>query len=125
MCLGDIVRIGPNDLSFSNVNAYRDIYGHVGQDKKRFLKTTSYERDEPRIVSVRDPAEHALQRRALSHAFSARALRDQELVVHQYLDLLLEQFRNLGEDGKKGVNVTNAMNWLTFDIIGMSISHHL
>lgn len=70
-------------------------------------------------MSVRDPAEHALQRRALSHAFSARALRDQELVVHQYLDLLLQQFRNLGEDGKKGVNVTNAMNWLTFDIIGM------
>lgn len=119
MYVGDIVRIGANELSFSNVNAYRDIYGHVGQDKKRFLKTTSYEREEPRIVSVRDPAEHALQRRALSHAFSARALRDQELVVHQYLDLLLQQFRNLGEDGKKGVNVTNAMNWLTFDIIGM------
>lgn len=119
MCLGDIVRIAPNDLSFSNVDAYRDIYGHVGQDKKRFLKTAAYEREEPRIVSERDPAQHALQRRALSHAFSARALRDQELVVHQYVDLLLEQFGNLGENGKKGVNVTNAMNWLTFDIIGL------
>lgn len=118
LSLGDVVRTGPNELSFSSAEAYRDIYGHVGQDKKRFLKTTAYERAEPRIVSVRDPAEHAVQRRALSHAFSSRALRDQEEVVHTYVDLLIQQFGNLGENGKKGVNVTNAYNWLTFDIIG-------
>lgn len=112
------MRTGPNDLSFASVEAYRDIYGHVGQDKKRFIKSAWYEREEPRLVTVRDPAEHAMQRRALSHAFSARALRDQEELVHQYVDLFVQQLGNLGDNGRKGVNVTDAYNWLTFDIIG-------
>lgn len=80
-----------------------------------------YEREEPRITSARDPVEHATQRRALSHAFSARALRDQEDVVHKYVDLLVQQLGNLGDNGRKGVNVTDAYNWLTFDVIGLCI----
>ncbi|KAF3771171.1 cytochrome P450 [Cryphonectria parasitica EP155] len=115
---GDIVRVGPNDLTFASVTAYQDIYGHVTQGKKRFLKSPIYEREEPRITSVRDPAVHAEQRRALSHAFSARALRDQEEVVHQYVDLLIKQLGILGEGGKKPVDIVEAWNWLTFDVIG-------
>ncbi|ROW01871.1 hypothetical protein VMCG_05635 [Cytospora schulzeri] len=115
---GKIVRIGPNDLSFATPEAYRDIYGHVTAGKKRFLKSSLYERAVPRITSVRDPAVHAQQRKALSNAFSAKALRDQEGVVHQYVDLLLQQLGRLGEDGQKPVNATDAYNWLTFDIIG-------
>lgn len=116
--IGDIVRIGPNALSFTTVEAYRVIYGHVEHNKKRFLKSVMYEREEPRIVSARDPTDHAMQRRALSHAFSAQALRNQEKVVHQYVDLLIEQLGNLGDNGRKGVNVTDAYNWLTVDLIG-------
>lgn len=77
-----------------------------------------YEREDPRITSVRDPAVHAEQRRALSHAFSARALRDQEDVVHEYVDMLLRKLGELGENGEKAVDMTDAYNWLTFDIIG-------
>ncbi|CAN8095966.1 unnamed protein product [Discula destructiva] len=106
-------------MSFASVEAHRDIYGHPsGQDKKRFLKSVQYERGEPRILTVRDPAEHAVQRQALAKAFSARALRDQEDVIHEYLDLLVSQLGKLGEDGRKGVNVTAAYQWLTFDVIG-------
>lgn len=86
--------------------------------KKRFLKNKWYEADEPRIVRVRDPVVHAEQRRTLSHAFSSRALRDQEDVVHQYVDLLLEQLNSLGACGRIPVNATEVWNWLTFDIIG-------
>lgn len=116
---GNIVRIGPNELSFATPEAYRDIYGHATGGKKRFLKSRSYERAVPRITSVRDPAEHAQQRKALANAFSAKALRDQEGVVHQYVDLLLQQLGNFGAGGQKPVNVTDAYNWLTFDIIGL------
>lgn len=119
--LGSVVRNGPNRLSFSSPQAYRDIYGHVKHGEKRFLKSDWYELDEPRIVRVRDPVVHAEQRRALSHAFSARALRDQETVILQYVDLLMEQIGNLGKGGKEPVNVTRAWNWLTFDVIGESL----
>ncbi|KAK7748731.1 hypothetical protein SLS53_000754 [Cytospora paraplurivora] len=115
---GDVVRIAPNALSFVTPQAYHDIYGHATHGKKRFLKNVWYQQDEPRITRVRDPASHAEQRRALSHAFSSRALRDQETVINQYVDLLLKQIGKLGSGGGNAVNVTAAWNWLTFDIIG-------
>lgn len=115
---GDVIRTGPNRLSFATVQAYNDIYGHVKPGNKRFLKSVAYAREEPRITSVRDPAEHAEQRRSLSHAFSARALRDQEEVLHEYTNLLLRQLEAFGERGAKAVNATDAFNWLTFDLIG-------
>lgn len=98
--------------------SYREIYGHVKHGEKRFLKNKWYQQDEPRISRVRDPVLHGQQRKALANAFSARALRDQETVVHQYVDLLLEQLNNLGAGGTKAINATDAYNWLTFDIIG-------
>lgn len=125
---GDVVRSGPNTLSFASVQAYRDIYGHVKHGNKRFLKNGWYDpkydasHQEPRIVRVRDPVVHGEQRKALSHAFSARALRDQETVVHYYIDLLLQQFKDLGKDGQEPVNASLAWNWLTFDVIGKNIS---
>ncbi|KAJ0114884.1 hypothetical protein J7T55_004626 [Diaporthe amygdali] len=115
---GDVLRLAPNELSFASVQAYRDIYGHVTTGKERFLKSDAYDTEEPRISSVRDPAVHAAQRKALSHAFSARALRDQEDVVHQYVNLFMKQLGNFGAGGLKPVNVTEAYNWLTFDVIG-------
>ncbi|KAK7711811.1 hypothetical protein SLS64_005079 [Diaporthe eres] len=115
---GDVIRLAPNELTFASVQAYRDIYGHVTTGKERFLKSDAYDTEEPRISSERDPAVHASQRKALSHAFSARALRDQEDVVHQYVDLLVKQLGNFGAGGLKPVNVTEAYNWLTFDVIG-------
>lgn len=98
--------------------SYLDIYGHATQGKKRFLKNEWYERKESPINTVRDPAAHAEQRRALSQAFSSRALRDQEAVINQYIDLLLEQLGRVGSNGEKAVNVTAVYNWLAFDVIG-------
>ncbi|ROV99477.1 hypothetical protein VMCG_06412 [Cytospora schulzeri] len=114
----DVVRVAPNTLAFVTPQSYRDIYGHATQGRKRFLKNEWYEQDEPRITRVRDPVSHAEQRKALSHAFSARALRDQEIVIDQYVDLLIEQLGKLGSNGEKAVDATAAWNWLTFDIIG-------
>ncbi|KAL1854759.1 hypothetical protein Daus18300_011355 [Diaporthe australafricana] len=115
---GDVLRFAPNELSFASVQAYRDIYGHMTTGKERFLKSDAYDTEEPRISSERDPAVHASQRKALSHAFSARALRDQEDVVHQYVNLFVKQLGKFGAGGLKPVNATEAYNWLTFDVIG-------
>ncbi|POS71640.1 hypothetical protein DHEL01_v209965 [Diaporthe helianthi] len=115
---GDVMRVAPDELSFASVQAFRDIYGHKTTGKERFLKSDAYDNEEPRVSSVRDPTVHASQRKALSHAFSARALRDQEDVVHEYVDLLIKQLANFGAGGLKPINVTDAYNWLTFDAIG-------
>lgn len=119
------MRIGPNRLSFASIQAYQDIYGHLKHGQKRFLKNSWYDpkfdasHQDPRLVRVRDPTIHADQRKALSHAFSARALRSQEEVIHHYVDLFLEQLDKLGKGGKEPVNTSRAWSWLTFDVIGL------
>ncbi|KAI1435644.1 cytochrome P450 monooxygenase-like protein [Xylaria sp. CBS 124048] len=117
---GDVVRIGPNELSFSTPEAYQEIHGHVSKGKTRFTKTEFYENDDPtpRITSARDPEVHARQRKALSHAFSTRSLREQEEIVMKYVDGFVRQMGNLGQNGKKGLNMSETFNWLTFDVIG-------
>ncbi|KAI0448865.1 cytochrome P450 monooxygenase-like protein [Xylaria acuta] len=116
---GDVVRIAPNELSFCTPRSHRDIYGHTSKGRKRFLKTEFYDLGKiPRITSARDPEVHARQRKAMAHAFSVKALRDQEALIHEYVDLFISQLEKLGEAGRKGVNISEVYNWLTFDIIG-------
>lgn len=115
---GDIVRVGPNALSFATPESYLTIYGHPKQGQKKFIKAAVYDKGERRIANVRDPAENAQQRKLLSNAFSARALRDQDVVIHRYLDLLVQQLNMLGSRGSKPVDVSAAYNRLTFDVIG-------
>ncbi|KAI0465973.1 cytochrome P450 monooxygenase-like protein [Xylaria cf. heliscus] len=116
---GDVVRIAPNELSFCTPQSYQEIYGHISKGKKRFLKTEFYDLGKiPRITSARDPEVHARQRKAMAHAFSLKALRDQEVLIHEYVDLFISQLEKLGKAGRKGINVSEVFNWLTFDIIG-------
>ncbi|KAI1840690.1 hypothetical protein JX266_013097 [Neoarthrinium moseri] len=114
---GDVVRIGPNWLSFATPQAYQDIYGRPSQGKKLFLKFAEFERPGD-ISTTRDPDLHSLQKRALSKGFSAAALRDQEVIVQQYADLLVRQLGSLGKGGKVATNIGEALNWFTFDVIG-------
>ena len=114
-----MVRIAPNDLSFATVSSYKDIYGHSGKGHRQFLKSAFYVRpdEEASVVSTVDPTEHAQKRKSLAHAFSAKALREQNGVVVRYVDTLLTR---VDERARKGelVNVVEWYNWLTFDIIG-------
>ncbi|KAH7339256.1 cytochrome P450, partial [Pyrenochaeta sp. MPI-SDFR-AT-0127] len=97
---GDVVRIRPNELSFTTPQSFKDIYGHASKGKSPFLKSDFYDgRQPPSVAGTRDPIDHSRQRKSLSTAFSAKSLREQEDIVHLYVNLF-------------------ALNWLTFDIIG-------
>ena len=64
------------------------------------MKSDFYDRADGHTAmgSERDPAIHHQIRKNLSHAFSAKALRDQEDVVHKYIDLFMVQVKRLGDD---------------------------
>jgi len=117
---GDAVRIRPNEISFASAESYKDIYGHASNGRRPFLKSDFYEvKDKtPHVASTRDPIEHRDLRQALSSAFSAKSLRGQEVIVHKYVNLFIEQLGKLGSPGTEGVNIPEALNWVTFDIIG-------
>ncbi|KAJ5864249.1 uncharacterized protein N7529_006165 [Penicillium soppii] len=101
---GPVVRIGPNELAFNTPQAFRDIYG-ARAGGGCFPKDRSHY--EPpangvdHLVCAVDDASHGRQRRLLAHAFSEKALRDQEGLIRGSV-----------------VDIKAWMNFTTFDITG-------
>ncbi|KAF1993248.1 cytochrome P450 [Amniculicola lignicola CBS 123094] len=118
---GPVVRIAPNEISFSSANSWKDIYGfrtgHRPFIKSPFYDGGSFADQAHSIVSERDPAEHGVMRKYLSHAFSDKSLKEQEYLIAERVDLFIEQ---VGQFGAKegGIDFVKWFNLLTFDIIG-------
>jgi cytochrome P450 len=116
---GDVVRVGPNELSFTHEKAWKEICGHLkhGQPEcekdRRFAEKID---DTSLIHAPRD--KHGPLRRALAHAFSAKALGEQMPLINQYIDLLMRRLHENGEHGTKPLNMVHWFDWTTFDIVG-------
>ncbi|KAI0550323.1 cytochrome P450 [Xylaria curta] len=118
---GPVVRTSPNELSFNTAQSWRDIYG-FRPNHKTFVKSPFYDGGSfadvaHSIVSERDPAQHGVMRRYLSHAFSDRSLREQEGLVTEMVDLFINQIGILGTK-PGGIDIVMWYNLLTLDIIG-------
>ncbi|KAH7076867.1 cytochrome P450 monooxygenase-like protein [Paraphoma chrysanthemicola] len=120
---GEVVRLNPNEVSFtSGDTAWPDIYGfRTGKYKNTGSYVNDrvwYRRPTNGVWSVlaADEADHTRMRRNLAHAFSEKALREQEPLVQQYVDLLVHRFGEFAAEGKP-LNVVRWYNYVTFDII--------
>ena len=78
-------------------------------------KRSKQERDS-NILGAND-LDHSRYRKALSHAFSERGLREQEGIVKGYADLLVEKLRGVAESGME-TDMSKWYNFTTFDMIG-------
>ncbi len=123
---GPVVRIGPNELAFNSPEAFRDIYG-ARPGHASFAKDRSHYVLPPNgvdhLVSAVDDASHARQRKLLANAFSERSLRDQEMLIRGYVDMLIAKLREQSESVEGGpsqakVDIKSWMNYTTFDITG-------
>ncbi|KAK6193011.1 hypothetical protein LQW54_012895 [Pestalotiopsis sp. IQ-011] len=121
---GPVVRVGPNHLSFTDVRAWKDIYGHrVGaeislQEMPKARPFYNVIRDIPTSIVTADREEHQLFRRALSHGFSDSSMREQEPLIQHYVDLLIRRIHENCESGLKTLNLEAWYNWTTFDVVG-------
>ncbi|CAJ2509481.1 Uu.00g145070.m01.CDS01 [Anthostomella pinea] len=116
---GDIVRIAPNELSFSTVQSAKDLYGSPSKTRKLFPKSDLfYDVGISNLAFEMDPAEHAKQYKLFAPAFRASALRSQEHIVHEHTDFFISQLRRLGTASGESLNMALWFEWLTFDIIG-------
>jgi len=121
---GPIVRIAPNELSFTNPSAWKDIYSsRPGQPN--FPRDPIDSRFDPvedtGVLStdmlVADEPNHARQRRTLSHAFSMKAITGQEQLISQFVDLFIAKVAEQVDAGS-AVDMNKWFNYLTFDVIG-------
>ncbi|OBT52420.1 hypothetical protein VE04_06896 [Pseudogymnoascus sp. 24MN13] len=115
---GDVVRIAPDELSFTNADAWKDIYSHR-QGHQPMPKDMSFYNIPPNgahHLITANRADHSRQRRLVSHAFSDKALREQEPLIKGYVDLLIQRLHERANSGP--LDMVAWYNWTTFDLIG-------
>ena len=115
---GPVVRIAPDELSYNTAQAWKDIFGFRQghrQLPKNLATMPPVGEGNPDDIIHGDDATHSRFRRLLSHAFSARALEDQQPVIVSYVDLLIQ---HLHENISKPQDMVAWLNWTTFDVIG-------
>ena len=127
---GPILRIAPDEVTFTHPDAWNDIM--VPQPGRApFLKHPIWWKPlpgtPPSLISSIDPEQHAHFRRCFAPAFTSRALRSQEPVLQEYVDLLMRRLRDQiydgdakpGEERKEAaaaeVDIWRWYNFFTFD----------
>ncbi|KAJ4244588.1 hypothetical protein NW762_014444 [Fusarium torreyae] len=117
---GPVVRIAPNNLSFINPQAWKDIYAHKKSRDQEMIKDPEFyvrNPDAPTIVNG-NHEEHARYRRLYSPGFSARSLREQEPLIQGYVNMFISGLSRACEHGETPVDMVQWFNFVTFDIIG-------
>lgn len=134
---GPVVRVSPDELCFIGAGAWRDIYGHRKAGEAELPKDHKYHAgfDTEQLIMSADKDYHSQLRRLLSHGFSEKALREQETVLQEHVNLLMLQFQEKGKQGSVPVDLNMWYNVcevniplydsalrliqaLTFDVIG-------
>lgn len=118
---GSIIRIAPDEVSFVEASAWRDIMvpkpGHGPFDKwTRYLNpgiNGAYS-----ILTAPTTESHARIKRQLNHGFSDKALLAQEAMFQGHVDLLIHRLRTAISNGEKSFDMYKWYVWATSDIMG-------
>ncbi|KAI9754984.1 MAG: hypothetical protein M4579_004458 [Chaenotheca gracillima] len=118
---GEVVRTAPDDLSFIDPQAWKDIYVHRPQhgtfqkDPMFYITPVNGAHS---LITAPDK-DHSRMRRLVSHAFSEKALKEMEPVIRSYVDLLIERLHEVTQKSAGApVDMVKWYNWTTFDVIG-------
>jgi cytochrome P450 len=113
-------------VSFSSATSWKTIYG-FNAGGSTFQKTQFYDalataaspsgRKKSSVLLERDPGEHSKLRKFLSHAFSLRALAEQETLVRRFVDLLILKLKQHGEK-PEGMEMNKWFEYFSFDLMG-------
>lgn len=121
---GPVVRITPNELSFVSPEAWKDIYMPLpgssgGGDMSRYDRFYQFAGPTaPETLVSLNRGYHAHLKRQMAPAFSERALRMQEPILREYVDLLVQRLGEEAGEGGQPVNLREWFNYYTFDVIG-------
>lgn len=119
---GSVVRIAPNALVYNSAAAWKDIYGHRKKGQKLFVKDPALYSPTPNgtnAIITANEEEHSRMRRLLTHAFSNKALKEQEQILHTYADMLIDKLAGILHGSQQAVvDMTRWYNFTTFDLIG-------
>lgn len=118
---GDVVRVGPNALSFSHPDAVRDIYGISNKLAKSAFYPVQMQLSRGVVLQslfgTQDQDYHMRLRRTVSSAFSMTAIRQYEPRVNETVRVFLKQTEKLYTDTGATCNFVQWLQYFTFDVI--------
>ncbi|EXJ89042.1 hypothetical protein A1O3_02106 [Capronia epimyces CBS 606.96] len=119
---GDVVRLGPNVLSFANPKALKTIYGlNKGFTKSGFYpvqQSVSKGKRLPSLFSTTDESYHANLRRSVNNAFSMSQLVQYEPAVTETVEVFLDQTDRLYAKPDQVCDFAQWLQYFAFDVIG-------
>lgn len=122
---GDVVRFSPDEISFRDPQAWRDIYGYGSKGTtgsappKHWVRYGKSANDSFSLINVQSPFEHGRMRRIFNPAFSDRALKQQEPLFTKYVNQLVDVVREgIKKDANHKFDMVSLYNFTTFDVMG-------
>lgn len=123
---GPVVRIAPNQISYTDNQAWKEIYGHHpagnGTWRKDPAQAGPEEAGTPGIFRSEGQA-HSQLKRTFNHAFSDEALKEQEGLICGYAKQLVSVLQHRAEvqkadpnDAEGQVDMVKMYNFATFDV---------
>lgn len=122
---GRVIRIGPKTFSTIDPESWNIIYGQ--QTTKRFPKA-NYALMDPKSTATNlvnaTEVDHVRQRKLINHAFSEKALKDQEEIIMTYIQTLISKFQEISTETKDGGEVSIS-KWMVSKAQLITSKHHL
>ncbi|KAI7761083.1 hypothetical protein LZL87_011488 [Fusarium oxysporum] len=113
---GDVVRVGPNDLSFRNPDAVNTIY-KAGRQLQKTGFYDGFTTFNPNLFGTQDEEIHAIRRRQMAHAFSLKSIKEMEHFVDSHI---LKLRNNLDHfcDSNQDFDLKDMIAFYIFDVLG-------
>ncbi|KAH9035153.1 high nitrogen upregulated cytochrome P450 monooxygenase 2 [Lactarius deliciosus] len=116
---GDVVRVGPNELSIRDSSLIHPILGQGGLPKGPRWEGR---KGSPALIAQRDPILHMHQRRPWNRAFSSAAVKEYEIIVakriRQLVGCLEDMIHRSDQKANALVDMTEWLNFFTTDFMG-------
>lgn len=111
---GPVVRVGPNEISFADPKAVRDIYVSDAFVKEETFYRAKRIFHENHLLSFRDPDAHKQRKKLLQRGFSQAAMLEFEPHIAAKIRVLLDQW---AARSAKPLDVYPWAHWLGFDTV--------
>lgn len=119
---GPIVRVAPDQLSFTDERAWNDVCGSTpaakyGMEKdERLNELVGGETLNPDPNISKADQKHTQMRRAFAPGLTKAALRQQEYLIQGHVNELIDEVKTRGLCGQKPINVVDMYNFLAYNI---------